>query len=50
LHLGNRRLFPGEAYSGDNGPAIFAMLNLPSGVAVDSARNLYIADTGNQVK
>jgi DNA-binding beta-propeller fold protein YncE len=25
------------------------MFNLPSGIAVDSARNLYIADTGNQL-
>ncbi len=34
-------------YSGDNGPAISAQLNYPGGVAVDSAGNLYIADTGN---
>jgi uncharacterized protein (TIGR03437 family) len=34
-------------YSGDNGPATAAQLNWPSGAAVDSAGNLYIADTTN---
>ncbi len=34
-------------YSGDYGPATSAQLNQPVGVAVDSAGNLYIADTGN---
>ena len=33
--------------SGDNGPATSAELNAPSGVAVDSADRLYIADTFN---
>jgi trimeric autotransporter adhesin len=36
-------------YSGDNGPATGAELNLPDGVAIDSAGNLYIADAGNNV-
>ncbi|MBD9722498.1 RICIN domain-containing protein [Streptomyces caniscabiei] len=35
-------------HGGDNGPATAAQLNLPVGVVVDSAGNLYIADQGNQ--
>jgi uncharacterized protein (TIGR03437 family) len=35
-------------YTGDNGPATSAQLNHPSGVAVDSAGSLYIADYANQ--
>jgi len=35
------------AYSGDGGAATNAGLNLPYGLAVDAAGNLYIADAGN---
>ena len=35
------------AYLGDNGPSSTATVNDPSGVALDGAGNLYIADTGN---
>jgi len=34
-------------FGGDNGPATGAQLYFPSGVAVDSALNLYIADSAN---
>ena len=34
-------------YSGDNGPATAAELDYPEGVAVDSAGDLFIADTDN---
>ena len=36
-----------SGFSGDNGPATNAQLDLPQAVAVDSAGNLYIADGGN---
>src|SRR5271163_3091111 len=35
-------------YSGDAGPATSAQLNLPTALALDTANNLYVADTGNQ--
>jgi DNA-binding beta-propeller fold protein YncE len=34
-------------FSGDGGPAINAGLNQPSFVTIDTAHNIYIADTGN---
>ena len=34
-------------YGGDDGPAVHAMLNWPSDMAVDAGGNLYIADTRN---
>jgi alpha-tubulin suppressor-like RCC1 family protein len=34
-------------FTGNNGQAANASLNMPNGVAVDSAGNVYIADTGN---
>ena len=37
----------GWQFSGDGGPAASASLNYPTGVAVDSTGNLYIADAGN---
>ena len=37
-----------EGYSGDDGPATEAKLNWPTGVAVDDAGNVYIADRNNE--
>jgi len=41
-------VYPGGGFSGDNSSATSASLYYPEGVAVDSAGNLYIADSYNQ--
>ena len=37
-----------HGFSGDNGSAIYALINAPQGVSVDSTGNVFIADTHNQ--
>jgi sugar lactone lactonase YvrE len=37
-----------RSYTGDNGPALMAALNLPAGVVYDPAGNLIISDQANQ--
>lgn len=39
--------FKGGGYSGDGGPAIFALLKFPRGITLDDAGNLFIADSLN---
>ena len=36
-----------QGYSGDGGPATLAEIDSPSGIALDGAGNLYVADTHN---
>jgi len=38
-----------DGYSGDSGLATGATLNAPTGIAIDGAGNLYIADQGNNL-
>ena len=39
----------GTGFQGDGGPAIAARVHTPSGLAVDAAGDLFIADAGNHV-
>lgn len=49
---GTQRILAGNGtagYSGDNGPATFAQLNNPYGIALDASGILYVADSGNHI-
>ena len=51
IKLGNIATFAGmtsSGFSGDNGPAISALMSSPAGVASDKNGNVYIADAGNK--
>jgi hypothetical protein len=37
-----------QGFGGDGGPAVSALLDTPTGIALDASGNLYIADTNNQ--
>jgi DNA-binding beta-propeller fold protein YncE len=45
---GDGHVCPGPSACGDGGPAASAELGFPAGVAVDSAGDVYIADTSDQ--
>ncbi len=36
-------------YGGDGGPAVDALVNVPAGLVLDGAGNLYFADSGNHI-
>lgn len=38
-----------QGYSGDGGPALLAEFSSPSGIAIDAAGSVYVADKGNSV-
>ena len=48
---GNGLAYPCNQFAGDGGPAASATLCFPSGISMDGAGNLYIADVGfNRVR